>query len=539
MNTSFFWTAFLTYAAVMIYLGVHIYRKHLGHTQQNGIFEFWMAKREMPGLWLGVSITAGWLMLGWIGFGMSQIYMYGATGLWILPIPWFILCFIILAIVPFVRRLPSLSVPQAIEKRFGLPAKQLIAVFSAFVFISWAQAELFMAGRLLSPFLGVAPWVCMTLLVVPIIIYVYLGGFRAVVTTDVFQFCFTSLFMIVLAVTAVMAANSASNGDIIGALRQTTPPFAAKGETFNLFFLGSLFPLVLLIGYLPGWMTEQDLILRLQAAKSTKEAMKGALLGLVLITTFIIVLPSITAFCALVAFPPVNGAAAALVDDKAYSIISAFISKMPIGLAVFMVIGIISSQMSTVDTFTNVAAMPLAYDLVGTRLAKRNTPEKTRLLVMRLITSLVIVTSLLLAFMSESLGDIYYISSGVLSASIALPLFFIFWKRTTLPAVMASSLIGFIGTVGGYFYEYKYLSSDEKAAHYYLNELPKLLQGSFGYNYLAAGVLLSLGTIVAVSLATERSQEKQLSFVRPEPVDELAEFEQACFVAETVIVKKG
>ena len=157
---------------------------------------------------------------------------------------------------------------------------------------------------------------------------------------------------------------------------------------------------------------------------------------------------------------------------------------------------------------------------------------------MRLITSLVIVTSLLLAFMSESLGDIYYISSGVLSASIALPLFFIFWKRTTLQAVMASSLVGFIGTVGGYWYEYKYLSADDKAPLYYMNVLPHWLQGSFGYNYLAAGVLLSLGTIVAVSLATERSSEHHLSFVKTEPVDDLAAFERSCFVPAPVVVDK-
>jgi SSS family solute:Na+ symporter len=531
MAKGYFWAVFIFYALCMIVLGVVIHRKYLGHSSKKGLFEFWMAKREMPGLWLGISITAGWLMLGWIGFGMSQIYMYGATGLWILPIPWFLLCFIIIAIVPLVRRLPSVSVPQAIENRFGAPARMLVALFSVFVFLSWAQAELFMAGRLLSPFLGVPSWVCMSLLVLPILIYVYLGGFRAVVTTDVFQFCFTSVFMIVLGVTAVWGASKVSGGDIIGALKQAAPPLSGKGQTFNLWFLGGLFPVVLLIGYLPGWMTEQDLILRLQAAKSTRDARRGACLGLLLITTFIIVLPALVAFCALVVFPPANGAAAAAVDDKGYSIISAFISRMPLGLAVFMVLGIISSQMSTVDTFTNVAAMPLAYDLVDRFLKKRRASEKVRLNAARITTSLVIVAALPLAFMSESLGDIYYISSGVLSASIALPLFFIFWKRTTLAGVMSASLAGFIGTVGGFYYEYKYLGGDEKSAHYYLKELPQWLQGSYGYNYLALGVGLSLVTMVGVSLATRKSAAGQLASVRPQPVDDPAQFEKACALA--------
>jgi SSS family solute:Na+ symporter len=204
---------------------------------------------------------------------------------------------------------------------------------------------------------------------------------------------------------------------------------------------------------------------------------------------------------------------------------------MPLGLAVFMVLGIISSQMSTVDTFTNVAAMPLAYDLVDRFLKKRRASEKVRLNAARITTSLVIVAALPLAFMSESLGDIYYISSGVLSASIALPLFFIFWKRTTLAGVMSASLAGFIGTVGGFYYEYKYLGGDEKSAHYYLKELPQWLQGSYGYNYLALGVGLSLVTMVGVSLATRKSAAGQLASVRPQPVDDPAQFEKACALA--------
>ncbi len=529
MEKLYYWVAFVLYAAFMAGIGFFIYKNKLGHTREEGIFEFWMAKRQMPGLWLGMSLTAGWLMLGWIGFGMSQIYLLGATGLWILPLPWFILTFIIVWMVPYVRRLPSMSIPEAIEKRYGKAARTLLALFSVYVFISWTQAELFMTGTLLSPFLGVKPWLCMTVFVVPIIIYIYLGGFRAVITTDVIQFVVAAIFMAVLAVTAFSSASSVSNGDIIGALRQITPPLAAKGEMFHLFFLGLLFPLVLLIGYLPGWLIEQDLIQRIQGAKSTKEAKRGAWTGLVLIITFVIVLPTIVAFCALVVFPPVNGAAAAAVDAKAYSIISAFIATMPLGLALFMVMGIVAAQMSTIDTFVNVAAMHVSYDLIDP-LVLKNAPEKTRLRVGRLVSAIVIVIGLCLAFISESLGDIYYVSSGVLSASIAVPLFFIFWKRTTHAAVIVASLVGFLGTVGGYWYEFKFLNgADPNAPTYYMKVLPACLQGSFCYNYLAFGVLLSLIAIIAVSLATEQATESKLRFVKAEPVDEIDEFKEACF----------
>ena len=159
-----------------------------------------------------------------------------------------------------------------------------------------------MAGTLMSSFLGVKPWLCMLLLVIPIIAYTYLGGFRAIVTTDLVQFSIMVVFMIALAVTAVVTASASSESSLMQAIQNSAPPWSGQGQVFNPFFLGALFPIVLLVGYLPGWLIEQDLSLRIQAAKTTRDARKGAILALVLITVFILVLPNIAAFCALVKF---------------------------------------------------------------------------------------------------------------------------------------------------------------------------------------------------------------------------------------------
>ena len=527
METFLYWIVVIAYSAVVVFIG---YRIRIGHRAQGAgqaeaQLEFWIARRQLSGWRLGISLTSGWLMLGWIGFGMSQIYMYGATALWILPIPWFILCFIIICMIPFVRRIGSVSLPQAIEKRYGFPARLLLAILSLGVFIAWTQAELFMAGVLMAPFLGIPAWLCMVLLVVPIILYTYLGGFRAIVTTDLVQFLVMAVFMLILAIGAVTAASRATDGNIMAELRDATPLFSAKGETFNLLFLGRLFPIVLLLGYLPGWMIEQDLCLRLQAVKTTKEARKGAVLALVLITVFILVLPSIAAFCALVVFPPVDGAAPQAIGSDATSITSAFIAMMPLGVSLFMLMGIVACQMSTVDTFANVSAMALAYDIVEPALLKRKVSTEKRLTLAKHISIGAILAGLLCAFISDKLGDVYYISSGVLSASIAVPTLFIFWKRTTLPAVMLSAVVGFVGTVGCYFYEYKFLqSSDADAAHYYLNDLPAWLHNSYGYHYVVLGVLLSIVTITVVSLVTTRPEAALLSNLKAAPIDDYQEF---------------
>ena len=154
MSTTPFWIAAILYVAAMILVGIltRVKRHIQSRKDPLSTLEYWLAKRELPFWRLGMSLTAGWLMLGWVGFGMAQVYMYGVTGLWILPIPWFILCFIIIAMVPFVRRLPAVSLPQAIEKRFGSGARTLLAVFSAggigiLTAVVAAEARMAKAGR--------------------------------------------------------------------------------------------------------------------------------------------------------------------------------------------------------------------------------------------------------------------------------------------------------------------------------------------------------------------------------------------------------
>jgi len=532
VKTFLFWLAAIAYSSLVAYVGFRIKRKKsIAGAGLKPLLEFWMAGRELPGWRLGISLTSGWLMLGWIGFGMSQVYMYGITGLWILPVPWFILCLIIILMVPVVRRIGAISLPQAISRRFGSSARVLLAILSFGVFISWTQAELFMAGTLASPFLGVPAWVCMILVVIPILLYTWFGGFRAIVTTDLIQFLIMAVFMVLLAVTALNAASNATGGKIIAALADSTPPWAGAGEAFNPWILSIMFPIVLLIGYLPGWMIEQDLLVRIQAAKSTREARKGAVLALVLITVFVLILPAIAAFCALVVFPAVNGVPPEAIGGDALQIISAFIGMMPVAGALFMFVGLLACQMSTVDTFSNVSAMAISHDIIEPVLRKRGLSGEGRLDWAKWVSMGAILFALACALISETLGDVYYISSGILSACIAVPAMFIFWRRTTLPAVLAAAVTGCIGTIGFYLYEYKILQyMDPEAPHYYANELPSWLHGSYMYNYIAVGVILAAITIVVVSLMTKKPSREQLASVRKKPLDDIGDFVESSSV---------
>ena len=505
------WIVFVVYSLVVISMGIYSWISKKKENKEHCNLEFWMAGRSLPGWALGISLASGWLMLGWISFGMSQVYAYGATGLWILPIPWFILCILIILFVPFFRKVPAISLPQAIGKRFGPGARYLTAVLSFLVFLAWTGAELFIVKDLGAPLLGIKPenaHYVPLVFIIPILIYTVLGGFRAIVRTDLIQFSIMAVFMIILGIFAYnKAVEAAPPEGIMHAIKNFTPPWASAGtKSLSLWGLGWIFPLALLIGYLPGWLIEQDLAVRIQAAPTTKQARLGACIGFVLITIFIILIPAFVAFMSMVVFKD-----PAPIGEKYYGIIGAFISQMPSGLVVFMFLGIISCQMSTVDTFSNVTAMPLAYDLIEP-LALKNKKSSVSI-VSRSITAIALILACVYAYWATSLEAVYYISSGVLSAAIAVPAIAIFWKRANTPGVIVSTVLGAATTIVVYFLEYKVYDKT------YTKILPDWLQGGYWYYFVGSGVIVSVISLVIVSLATKKPTEEQLSAVSEEPVD--------------------
>jgi Na+/proline symporter len=111
---------------------------------------------------------------------------------------------------------------------------------------------------------------------------------------------------------------------------------------------------------------------------------------------------------------------------------------------------------------------------------------------------------------------------------VAVPALFVFWKRTTLSATLTAAIVGFVSTIGAFWFEYHYLqTADANAPHYYTHVLPAWLVNSQGYNYVATGVILSLVSIVVVSLITGPATARQLAALKPQPVEEYDRFTAA------------
>jgi len=494
-NDLLFKIAFVLYSLVMIGVGVVLYRKSKQAQLTGNSEEFWIGSRKFSGWQMAISLTAGWLMLGWLGYGMSMIYQMGLSGLWILPLPWIILCGLVVLAVKKIRSRKEYSCTDALGNSFGKQARILSAAASVFVFIAWTGAELFMAGSLISPFLNISKETAMIIMVIPILIYTWMGGFKAIIFTDILQFSIMALFITALTIAAVTGISTASGISIIDQLTKTPTVSYGEGTMWNLFAGGFALPIILLVAYLPGWLVEQDLILRIQGAKSDSEAKKGAWLGYLLIGVFVITLPAITAFAAILLFPSADPTSASKIGTDATGIISAIIQmRFPIWAQVLMFLGLVAAQMSTIDTFSNAASVGMR-DLNGGKPVNNQTA--------RIISITAIVLGLIYGLKAESLTAVYTLSSGVLTAAVAIPLFALFIPKVHRFGIVGSIIAGALGTIIFYHIEYNVWGNSYS---------PKWLADTY-LGYIIVGIFCSVialigGSIIGNVLESDNSELK-------------------------------
>ncbi len=130
--------------------------------------------------------------------------------------------------------------------------------------------------------------------------------------------------------------------------------------------------------------------------------------------------------------------------------------------------------MSTIDTCTNVMALSIAYDLLRVdTLDEASAARWSRNVVIGSTAA-----AAAFATVTDSLWDIFYLSSGILTTAVAFPIAAVFLPWATRRAVTWSSIAGLTATTTAYFLEtYGPLAQLE----------PAWLAGS-GLGYIAWGI---------------------------------------------------
>ena len=302
------WIAVLLYAIIAIYLG---WRAHKLTEDGAG---FWTAGRSLSATSVGLSISAGFMSVSWsCVYAVQLFYWYGLAAMWLITIPWLLALTGIYFLANKYHALPAFSQPEMVGDRFGPNAKRIVAFALAFVFLVWGGAEIYVAANLLAPQLSVSVlWTIIGICVV-VGIYATLGGFRAVIATDKLQYIIVAFYILVMAFFAVQGL-----GDKEQSILPPTSTLTLKSNRSwtDLAGPGVLTILVGLVAYLPGWLFETDLWVRVQAARNDHAARRGMIIAGGNAFLFVGILPFIIGVAALSLFPPVAGDAPAIVGNE-------------------------------------------------------------------------------------------------------------------------------------------------------------------------------------------------------------------------------
>jgi SSS family solute:Na+ symporter len=440
--------------------------------------DYWITGRSQPAYMVGMSIASGWMLIGMITWMTWATYDQGMAGLWLVAIPWMFSMIIQIFMIPLIRRIKAISQCQMLQQRFGLSARVFSACINIFSYTLWSAAELYAASLVMAPALHISVFWMVVIYAVPIAIYLCLGGFRSVINANILQFFMgaTILIMVVISMYFVARGIAIGNGTTLWGMLNHQKVVNGAGYPYNpikpatsLFGYTSVtLPLVVMFGLLPGWGGAEDFWLKAQSAVSTKDAIKGGVYSLIF-NAFIIVIPSsLIGLFGLIIFKPVLNsgvlaAAAALGDKGGYNLISVYINNyMSPLLKSFLIFLLSAHSMSTVANYSNVCAMNLSYDVLQPLIyKKRNWSDEKIIKWSRYITILIIGINMILAWLYDipsfgsSLNDAYFLSSGLLSAAVAIMLYSMFWKRANIKGVMTGGICGALGTTIFFILEYK------------------------------------------------------------------------------------
>jgi Na+/proline symporter len=325
----------------------------------------------------------------------------------------------------------------------------MLAVPLALVFIIWCGAEIYASAIILAPLLQTSKHVMLILMAFVVAAYSSLGGFEADVVTDKVQYLLVAFFITTM---AYLGLHEILQRESVTTFLTNVPaPPKTNVSALSLFAAGPALISLTLVSYLPGWLVETDVWIRLQAARSAAKARQAVGIAATNSLIFVGLLPLVIGLSALYLYPPVNGMIPPALKDGATIFAALMNDYAPVWLNVLLGVGLAAAAMSTIDTCGNVAALSICYDIVVPALKNRS--QAVRLKLARVISVLAIVVAYIYSLFTESLWDIFYLSSGILTTTIFLPMLAIFLPKVKPQQVQAAIAAGFIGTLLFYFLE--------------------------------------------------------------------------------------
>lgn len=484
------------YAILAIYAAAMIVVGYFAARRGGGASDYFLAGRSMS-----------WFMIGFALFAsnISSTTLVGlagdayATGISVYNYEWMagvVLAFFAIFILPMVLRSQVYTMPEYLERRFDRRSRTLFAILTLFLNIVVDTAASLYAGSLLLEFVfpNLEFWQIVATLAAITGVYTILGGFAAVMVTEVIQAVILLFGSVLISYFALQQVDGGW-----GAVVAATPPeklslIRPLGDP-SLPWLGLVTGVPLLGFYF--WCTNQFMAQRMLSARSLADARGGALLAglLKLPVLFIMVLPGTIA---VLLFPNLDR------PDLVFPAL--MFGLLPTGLLGLALAGFLAALMSSIASTLNSASTLVIMDFVRPNMQGISDRQLTQL--GRIATFVFMTLAVLWAPQISSFDSLFKYLQQILSYTVgpivALFLLGSFWSRANAAGAFWALALGFAG--GFIFFSLNVLIPG-LAEQFPSNVLMQSLQDAIGLkvHFLYVGpilLLFSSAVMIVASLAT-------------------------------------
>ncbi len=437
--------AFILYFVIVLAIGIYFFVNSKGAGEK----EYFLGSRAM-GPWVAAlsaqaSDMSAWLLMGLpgsiiaFGFGQAWIGIGLALGT---ALNWI---FVAKRLRNFSQAAnDSITIPQYLSNRFATksPVLQIVSAIIFLVFFTVYVASSFVAGTSVftTVFEGLNERTAMIIFAAIILIYTFLGGFKAVCWTDFFQ----GMLMLVALVTVPLVVYFVADLDY-GALSQVYS-YTDAGEVVECAFTSNFFSadwkeIVSGLAWGLGYFGMPHILVRFMSIKDSKMVKKSATIAIIWVVI------ALVAVIVMAYFGRMLVGAELLTQGKQSLVFIVLARKLfPAFIAGLLMAAIIAASMSTADSQLLVASSSFTSDIYKP-VIRKNASEKEILWVGRLI---VLVVSIIAYFIASSKGSgaqaimnmVENAWAGFGSAFGPVIILSLFWKRFTYKGAVAGVISG-------------------------------------------------------------------------------------------------
>lgn len=439
--------AFVLYFVLILAIGLFFFLRSKG----GGEKEYFLGGRAM-GPWVTAmsaqaSDMSGWLLMGFpgsiIAFGMGKVWIgiglaLGTAANWIL-------------VAKRLRRFSrasgdSITLPQYLTNRFASKSPILKIICAVIFLVSFTVyvSSAFVAGK--SVMIAVIPWfagketLAMAIFALLILIYTFLGGYKAVCWTDFFQ----GLMMLIalLAVPIVMALGDFDKS-LTGAFAEGVSAFESNP------FTADWRDIVTGLSWGLGYFGMPHIIVRFMAINKPSQVKKASTVAIVWV---VITLGSAITMAILgrtfLLSDNTSLAESLLPSGNQQDIFIVLTQEIfPSIVAGFLLAAIVAAAMSTADSQLLVASSSFTSDLYKPLIRKNKASEKETLWVGRIVVVIVSVVAFFIAASdipwAKSIMAMVENAWGLFGAAFGpVILLSLFWSRLNYAGACAGIIVG-------------------------------------------------------------------------------------------------